>query len=189
MYRKLANYFWRCTEILCCKIKILGEIYEKIIGTEYKKENKIFDVSKSKNILHIGCGRYPITALTLVKNYDANIVVIDRDPEVVSSAIQIVNDKKLSDKIAVRVGDGTKYPMEDFDTIIVSSCSIPKIKILEHIFKTSKPNNKIIVRELKWETKAINDFIDSNNDVLLVKKIDNYSFPYFRWSSFYCMKK
>lgn len=189
MNRQLANYFWHCVEILCCRIKLFADIYEKLIGAAYKKENKIFDLSNSKKILHIGCGKYPLTALTLVKNYDANIVAIDRDPKAVRSAIQIVDDKKFSDKIDVRVGDGTKYPMEDFDTIIVSSCSIPKIEILEHIFKTAKPNNKIIVRELKWETKAINNFIDSNNDVLLVKKIDNYSFPYFRWSSFYCMKK
>ena len=189
MYRKLANYFWHCIEILCCRIKLFADMYEKFIGATYKKENKTFDLSNSKKILHIGCGGYPITALTLVKNYNANVVAIDRDPEAVKSAIQIVDDKKFSDKIDIRVGDGTKYPMDGFDTIIVSSCSIPKIEILEHIFKTAKPNNKIIVRELKWEAKEINDFIDANKNITLMKKIDNYSFPHFRWCSFYCTKE
>ena len=189
IHRKRINLFWYCIDIICCKVDGLGDFYERIIGREYKKENKIFDISKSKNILHIGCGAYPITALILANNYDANIVAIDRNPKAVQLAKYVVDKKNLGKKIAVGIGKGEEYPVENFDTIIVSSCSVPKIKVLEHVFGTVKSQSKIIVRVLEWEAGSVINYIDGNDDVSLVKKIDNSSFPCFRWSSLYCSKK
>jgi len=183
------NLFWHYTDTICFKFEVLGKIYEKFIGSEYKKENNYIDMSKVKKVLHIGCGKYPISALILGENFDGGIVAIDNKYEVVEEASQVVKKKNLEDKIFIERGDGTNYPMDDFDVIIVSSCSVPKLDVLEHIFDSAKVDTKIIIREFGRGISPVVDLIDSNDDILFKEKIDNYSFPCFKWSSFYCLKK
>ena len=184
-----TNFFWHYADILSCMFEKLGKLYEEIIGKEYKKENEMFDISGAKNILHIGCGAYPITAVILAKVTDAKIVAIDRDSVAVNLARKIINKNDLHNKITIKKGSGIEYPMGEFDTIIVSSCSVPKIEILEHVFKTAKPKSKIIVREMEKRTKSIVDFINSYDNILLMEKMSNHAFPVFKWHSFYLLKE
>lgn len=188
---RINNYFWQCTDILSCKMEKIAKIYEKSIGKEYEKEIKAFDISNDKSILHIGCGAYPITAMTLAKINGARIVAIDKNPKAIKLAKNVVEEKNLHTKITIEQGDGTSYPVEEFDTIIVSGCSIPKIKILEHIFEMAKSQSKIIVRESNLFANSLLKGIKSHQNIELVKKIENYPFPSikaFGWQSFYLIK-
>lgn len=185
---KKSNYLCKCIDYLACKIEKFAELYEKSISREYEKESKMFDISESNNIIHVGCGAYPITAITLAKMNDKKIVAIDRNPRTVKLAKQVINKKNLHDLIIIENGDGRSYPLERFDTIIVSSCSIPKIEILKHVFKTAKPNSKIIVRELYGASRVVVNCIGSHEDIELVKKIGNHT-ANFKWESFYLIKK
>jgi precorrin-6B methylase 2 len=188
---KLSNYFWQCIDILSCKMKKIAKIYETTISKEYEKESKIFDISDGKKILHIGCGAYPITALTLAKINGAKIVGIDRNPKSIKLAKNIVQEKNLHTKITIEQGDGTNYHVEDFDTIIISGCSYPKKQILEHVFENAKPQSKIILRASDRSAKSILSCMNLRGDITLVKKIKNYPFPFgktFGWQSFYLIK-
>jgi len=189
LYRKRADLFWHCIELLCYKIDKLSYFYMKLIGDEYRREIRVFDIGSSHKILHIGCGMYPISALTLADECDADIVTIDKRAEAVEIAKQVVNDKKLRKKITVETGKGENYPMKDFDTIIISSCSVPKIKILENIFKNAKPGCKIIVRELLQERDLIIDHINECKNFVVAGEIDNSTFFILKWKSFYLEKK
>jgi len=186
---KKSNYFWKCIDYLACKIEKFADLYEKYISKEYEKESKMFDISGSKNIIHIGCGAYPITAITLAKMNCKKIVAIDRNPRAAKLANQVINKKNLHDLITIENGDGRSYPLEKFDTIIVSGCSIPKIEILKHVFKTVKPSSKIIVRELYEASRAVVNYINSHENIELVKRIGNRSFSNYKWESFYLLKK
>lgn len=182
------NYFWHLIDLLSFLFKRIGLIYEKIIGIEYEKEIKKFKLDKSKKILHIGCGAYPITALVLAKTTSAKIISIDKDPIAVKFANKIINKKNLQKKISIIIGTGQKYPVNNFDTIILSSCASPKEKILEHIFKNANFNTKIIVREIENNIDNINNMINSNKNIKFVDKINNHSIPNFKWHSFYLIK-
>ena len=138
------NYFWKAIDFIACKVKRFARIYENTISKEYIREGKLFKISESKNILHIGCGSYPVTAITLAKFNGSKVVGIDVDSKAIRMATDVINNQMLQDKISLDIGDGRSYPMEKFDTIIISSCSVPKIDILKHIFKTAKTNCKII---------------------------------------------
>ena len=189
---KLSNYFWQCIDILSCKMKKIAEIYEKTISKEYEKESKVFDISNNKNILHIGCGAYPITALTLAKINGAKIVGIDRNPKSIKLAKNIVQEKNLNTKITIEQGDGENYPVEEFDMIIISGCSFPKRQILEHVFENAKPQSKIILRTSDLSAKSVLSCMNLHQDVVLAKKIENYPLPSikaFGWQSFYLTKK
>ena len=188
LYTLKTNFFWHFADLLSCTFQRLGKLYEEIIGIEYKKESKMFDISESKNLLHIGSGAYPITAIMLAKITDAEIVAIDRNSVAINLAKKVISKNELYKKITVKRGDGAEYPVESFDTIIISSCSVPKLEILEHIFKTAKPKSKIIVRELEKNVKSLTNLIDSYDNILLMGKMSNHAFPNFKWYSFYLLK-
>jgi protein-L-isoaspartate O-methyltransferase len=187
---KNSNAFWKIVDNLSYNLEKLGDLYEKTISDSYVRESELFDISDSKNILHIGCGAYPITTITLAKFNGGNIVGIDKNPKAVEKAVEIVKTKGIENRVKIERGDGISYPVENFDAIIVSSCSIPKSKILEHLFTSAKPSCKIIIRERFGPSKLVSSYIHEYNDTIkLVNRIQNYAFPTFRWDSFYLLKK
>lgn len=183
------NYFWHFIDFLSFYFSRCGQLYEKIIGKEYEIEIDKFNLENSKNILHIGCGAYPITALVLAKKTSANIVSIDKDPIAIKFAKKIISKKKLNKKIKINIGNGEKFPVKNYDTIILSSCSSPKKKILKHIFNNADLNTKIIVREIKRNISDINKIIESNKNIIYKDMIKNHSIPNFNWFSIYLIKK
>lgn len=185
---KKSNIFWKTVDNIACKMKRFAKLYEKTISKEYEKEGKLFDLSESKNILHIGCGSYPVTAITLAKINGGRIVAIDIDSGAIKLATEVIDKKNLRDRIIINKGDGRSYPVEEFDTIVVSSCSIPKIEILNHIFRTAKLNCKIVVRELYGASEAVIRYINLHENIDLVRRIDNHPFPTSKWESFYLIK-
>ncbi len=183
-----SKYYWKFYDFLACKIDKLAGHYEKDISKEYEKETALFETTKADSILHIGCGAYPITAMTLAKMNCKNIVAIDKNKRAVKMANSLITKKNLYDLIKIESGDGRSYPLDKFDTIIISSNSIPKLEVLEHVFKSAKPNSKIIVRELCDASRPIVDFINSNSNIKLVKKLYNESVAEKKWES-YCTIK
>jgi len=186
---KKSILFWKLVDILAFKLKKIAKIYEKSISKEYIRETKMFDISDAENILHIGCGAYPITAMTLHGLNGGKIVGIDRSETAVNMARKVILDRNMQDRITIERGDGANYPIRDFDTIIVSSCSIPKNQILNHLFRTAKPNSKIIVREQNGASKLVDHYLSLRNDIEIVKKIGNHPFPTSYWNSYYVIKK
>jgi len=187
---KNTNLFWKIVDNLFYKLEKLGNLYEKTISKSYVRETEIFDISNSKNILHIGCGAYPITTITLAKFNGGSIVGIDKNPKAVEKAEEIIRKKGFGNRIKIEKGNGESYPVDKFDTIIVSSCSIPKSKILEHLFNSAKKDCKIIVRERFGPSKLVSSYIDFyDGSISYVNRIHNYAFPTFHWDSFYLLKK
>lgn len=186
---KKSNLFWKIIDFLAFKLEKLGKLYDKIISKEYVREGKLFDITNSKNILHIGCGSFPISAMTLSKFNGGKIVGIDKNYKSVERANEIINKKNLKDRISIKQAEGEIFPVDKFDTIIISACSVPKKEVLENVFKTAKKNSKIVVRELYGPNKLVNDLIKSYDDIEVVKRIENYNFPTSHWESFYLLKK
>ena len=186
----ISNYFWKFIDLVACKNKIIAERYERIIGEEYKKEYKTFKILKYNKALHIGCGAYPLTEITLSKKPGKEIVGIDKNHKAVASARNIIQNKKLDKKIKIRHGNGINYSVNGFDIIIISSCSTPKEKILENIFKNANENCIIIVREINSTINPIMDYINQQNQVTYVNKVQFstlFLIPFF-WNAIYLTK-
>jgi len=184
-----SKYYWKVMDFLANKFEKIANNYEKDISKEYERETMLFKTSKANNILHIGCGAFPITAMTLAKMDCRKIVAIDRNPRAVKMASRLITKKNLYDFIKIENGDGRKYPLEKFDTIIISSNSTPKIEVLKHVFNNAGDNCKIIIRELCQLNKTILDCINSDPNIKLVKKIINKSESENKWESFFTIKK
>ncbi|MBN2065396.1 MAG: class I SAM-dependent methyltransferase [Candidatus Thermoplasmatota archaeon] len=167
----------------------ISQIYEKSIGEKYKRESRTFDITDSHHILHIGCGAYPITALTLAKMNGSKIVGIDNNQKAIRLANEIVRNQQLDDRVTITYGDGTTYPVNLFDTIIISGCSSPKMQILDHVINTAKPQSKIIVRDINLNAKAVRENITAHHNIIWANTLGNYPIPWLGWQSFYLIKK
>lgn len=191
--KNISSYYWWFIDNLAHKLDKLAETYyTKSIGSEYRREYRVFDISKEDKVLHIGSGAFPLTEITLAETIGTTAVGIDKSLRAVKSANDAIHEKNLHDKIKIDHGNGISYPIEEFDVIIVSSCASPMIEIVEHIFKAAKNNSKIIVREMELSIKPLVRYIDMQRDVCLVKKIDHNPFPFlkpFGWQSFCLIKK
>lgn len=185
-----SNIFWKVADILSCRFTKLAYIYDRLIVKSYENEIGQFDISKSKKILHIGCGSYPITAIVLSRMSNGEIIGIDKSKNSIKRAERYISKKNIGIRVSVQHGDGSKFPLEGFDTIIISSCSIPKYIILEHLFNDAPSKSKIIVRERSKQVKPILQHINSySEDIEFFRKIDNKSSPMFQWDSYCVIKK
>ena len=102
-----TNLFWKTIDWLAYKINYAAKIYDRTVGNEYRNERKKFDLTKSKKILHIGCGSYPITAMVLAEIDGAKVVTIDNNVRAVKRAKEVIKRKNLNGKIKVEFGKMT----------------------------------------------------------------------------------
>jgi protein-L-isoaspartate O-methyltransferase len=165
-----------------------AKIYDRTVGNEYRNERKKFAIAKSKNILHIGSGSYPITAMVLAESNGVNIVTIDNNIRAVKRANKVIKRKNLNGKIKAKYGKGTNIPLDNFDTIIVSGCSIPKIKVLEHVLKNASSKSNIIARVSSKDIERIKNNLSPDQKIKIVKKLKNHLFPNSSWDSFLIIK-
>ncbi|MBU0497216.1 MAG: class I SAM-dependent methyltransferase [Candidatus Thermoplasmatota archaeon] len=174
----ISNYFWDFVDTFSYKSPKIAALYEKSIGKEYRTEYESFGINKDKKILHIGCGPYPLTELVLVKLFGAHVVGIDNNLKVIRMAQEVIQKKHLEDTVTIELGDGIDYPIEQFDVIIISSCSLPKVWILNHIFKRAKKGCLIVVRELDIATADIFSIIHSHKNVVLLENTHHHPVPF-----------
>ena len=188
----MSNYLWEIADTWSYKNEKIAQLYNKSIEKEYRKEYENCDVHGNVDILHIGCGAYPLTGIVLAGCSTGHIVGIDKNPQTVKRAQQIIQKNKLENHILIKQGDGLDYPVNNFDFIIISSCSLPKVKILNHIFQKAKSPSTIIVREVDIATNDILQCIDAYEDIIIKKQIHHNPFPFFEpigWTTFYLEKK
>ena len=186
---KRSVLFWKYVDYIASKMDKIAKAYENTVGKEYRKEIDNFNLKDDKKILHIGCGAYPITALILAEMNNTEIITIDSNHRSIKLANKVIHKKKLEDKIKVEYGDATNYPLNGFDTIIISGCSVPKIQVFSYIIKNAKPNSKIIIRDSFLNIESILSNIAPNQNVKIAKKIKNHAFTNSNWTSYCLLKK
>jgi len=190
--KKVANCFWEVADTLSYQNETITKLYNKVIGKEYQKEYENCEISSHTNILHIGSGSYPLTEIILASCTTGQIVGIDRDAKAVQRGQQVVEKNHLNHRITLTHGDGLDFPVDEFDMVIISSCSQPKVQILEHLIEKLQSHSVIIVREVDIATKDILNCINKHTDVELRKQIRHNPFPFFEpigWTTFCLIKK
>jgi len=190
----LTNILWRGIDILAENFPIIASrYYQKIIGKEYQREYHQFNISKDDSILHIGCGTYPLTELMLSTTCTPKrIQGIDNRKQATRIAKKYIATQNQSQGITIDYGDGIKYDLEGYSTIIISSCASPKTPILNHLIKNALPNTKIILREVESSAPSILQFLQSHQNITVQDSLEHHPFPFvkpFGWISFLLIKK
>jgi len=191
--RKFSGYMWFLADTLTGKLDGLAQLYDRSIEDAYTRDFSVVGLSPDDRVLHIGCGAYPLTDITLARVSGVKHVVgIDNDPKAVRSAQAVIAKKQLHNQVTIEHGDGRGYPVKPFDIIVVSSCAFPNVEILKHVITTAKKQGKIIVRELDVAIDPIVECIKAHTEVVLKQRIHHIVFPFiepFGWQTFYLIKK
>ena len=186
-----SNFFWEVADTWSYKNNKIAQRYNKSIEEEYRKECEICGVSKNLKVLHIGCGAYPLTQIVLAQSCSGILVGIDKNALAVQRAQEVISRHHLQNKITILQGNGTDYPVNDFDLILISSCSLPKVQILEHLFKNAKHQSTIVVREVSIATADVLNCINIHPEIEIIQKMHHTPFPFygpFGWDTFYLRK-
>jgi len=192
LIKLISNSFWEIADYCSYKSDVAARLYDNTIGGEYQKEYHHCGVATAINILHIGSGAYPLTEIVLSTVSNGHVVGIDKNPTTVTKALRVIQRRHLTDRISIQHGDGLTYPVAAFDTVIVSSCSIPKIKILEHLAQTTKARTHIIVREVDIACPHIDHFLATHPDMAVLHRIRHNPFPFIEpmgWVTFDIQKQ
>lgn len=190
--KKMSIYFWEIADKWSYKNEKIAELYYRFIGREYQKEYENCGIYSNVNILHIGCGAYPLTEIVLANCSKGQIIGIDKNLQTVIHAKQMIKKNKLENHIHIKHADGLHYPVTNFDFIIVSSCTLPKVQILNYLFQNAKSQSTIIVREVDIAANDIFQCIKAHHGITLKKQIRHNPFPFFKpigWTTFCLYKK
>ena len=190
--KKVSNTFWEIADAWSYKNEKIARLYNNSIEEEYKKECQTYGLSSDSKVLHIGCGAYPLTDIVLAQCFQGAIVGIDKNPMAVRHAQEVIQQHHLQNRIAVQQANGTEFPVDDFQLILISSCSLPKLQILEHLFKNGKHQSMIVVREISIATADILQCIKTHPDIEIIQQIHHTPFPFYGplgWDTFYLRKK
>ena len=189
--KKISNFFWDIADTWSYKNNKIAQRYNKSIEAEYQKECETCDLSSNSKVLHIGCGAYPLTDIVLAQCFTGTLIGIDKNPVAVHHAQEVIQRHHLQNKITVQKGNGTEFPVNDFDLIVISSCSLPKVQILEHLFKNAKHQSTIIVREVSIATADILHCINAHPEIEIVQQMHHTPFRFYGplgWDTF-CLRK
>jgi precorrin-6B methylase 2 len=192
LVKKGFNYFWEIIDVMSVKSERIAAMYEKSIGEQYRNEFQKSGLSETGKILHIGCGAYPLSELSIARFSKGDIVGIDKNPKAVRLANRVIKKKDLAGRISIVHGNGVNFEVDGFDAIIISSCSLPKGRILDNVFRLAKKKSMIIVRETSIATSDVFASINDRNDITLVKRLHNTPGPPFSrlsWNTFFLTKQ
>ncbi len=184
--KKSTNLFWLIIDTLSYRNNKIAQIYNHSIGKEYFAEYAKLGISKENRILHIGCGPYPLTEISLAQQFGAKVVGIDKNPKTIKMAKDIIKDKSLESLVTIEHANGIDYPMNNFDMIIISSCAFPKPEILENILHNAKNNCIITIRELDIALANVYAILSKHKNIDIIKKSHHNPAPFILqipWSS------
>lgn len=181
---RIKNYiYWYVVELMIIKHEFFLKLYPKGWKNLFRKEMEMAHISKNDRVLHIGCGPFPITAITIEKMTDASVVAIDNNHKAVELAKKYIKKRNIKN-IKIELGNGTNYPAKDFDIIIITNAVVPRKQVLDNIFKTSNSNCKIICRETEHTKNSIKKYISFYEGIISKKIEDNVN-----WNSYIILKK
>lgn len=105
------------------------------------------DFSNIKNVVMLGCGKLPVTALHIIDRTEVSrVTCIDILPTAVLTAEKLGEQLGWS-KIEFTCTDGLEFDYSLADFIYVANMVRPKSAILAQIFQTARPDASIVVRE------------------------------------------
>jgi len=188
-----ANFYWTFIDLLANQFDAFAlHYYDNSIGSEYRREYQKYQINNNDNILHIGCGIFPLTEITLARQTNATIVGIDKNKRIIQKALSSVQHYGLENQIRIKHGVGEKFPLSSFSVIIISSCASPKKSILNHIINQMNPGAKIIIREVESSSKSLFETLSKQQNLSFCGSISHHPFPFyspFGWESQCYMKK
>lgn len=177
---KLINIGTKFLEHTIVKVPFLKGIYNPYYKKLVNSEVQLAQIKEDDNVLCIGGGPTPITAVYIQKYTKASVTVVDNDFKCHESSNKYLRSLDLNDKIGNLCIDGCKFNcFKNYNVIHIAKQVSPKKEIVQAILNKCEKGTKIIVRATKKEGEELcqicfvkmikNRFKLSSSSILLIK--------------------
>ena len=162
--RKISCYEFSVLEFLAVKFDFFYKILLHWRTSVFRNEIAMARITNQDKVLHVGCGTLPSASIMIAEEIHAKVVGIDNNRTAVKLAQHYIKKKGLGDRITIEYGDGTTYPVEEYDVIFIAINVWPIDGVLRHIASHAKPGVRILCKDVKddilplVENKEFRDF-------------------------------
>lgn len=134
--------------------------YHLFYKSMLKRELKLSGLKPGANVLHIGSGPSPYTALFLGRK-GFRVEALDCNNCAVKEARRVVEKNGMEDNIKVVCGDGCTFKQKKYDAVWVSLNVYPKRKVLGQALESLKDEGVLIYRNLpRWLSALIKSSVN-----------------------------
>jgi ubiquinone/menaquinone biosynthesis C-methylase UbiE len=144
--RFLSSLIFTLLEIFATQMNLFDSLLTKWRKPVLSHEIRMLNIIPSEKVLHLGCGAFPSATISIAKEKKTHVVGIDNNYIVMKLARSYIKKKNLSDLVTIEYGDGTNYPIQDFDIIYIAINVWPIDKVLFHLAQTIKPTARILCK-------------------------------------------
>jgi len=144
--KKLSDYMFAIAEKIVIKLQKILPLYVKYYEDMIDKEIIAAKISKSDNVVHMGCGPVPSTSILIAEKIGANVTAIDRTSRSVKEATSCIRLLNLNSMVQIKHADALNFPMEKFDVIIISHGIEPRDEMLKYVSRSINDNARVIFR-------------------------------------------
>jgi protein-L-isoaspartate O-methyltransferase len=159
--RNFINLLYVIFEKTAYHFDFLASYYLEMYKDLVNDEIGLAKVSSDDQVLVVGCGSIPTTAMLIVMKTNAHVTSIDIDPKAIRNASILIDRLNLGRKLSLDCADGNNYPIRIFDSIFILYGVTEHEKMLRYIHNDMKKNTRIVFRSV----------IDENKEVLGLKNI------------------
>lgn len=144
--RFLSSLLFTLLEIFATQMNLFDSLLTKWRKPMLIREIQLLNIIPSEKVLHIGCGAFPSATISIAKEKKTKVVGIDNNYIAIKLAQSYIKKKNLFDLVTIEYGDGTNYPIQDFDIIYIAINVWPIDKVLFHLAQTMKPTTRILCK-------------------------------------------
>jgi protein-L-isoaspartate O-methyltransferase len=144
--RFLSSLLFTLLEIFATQINLFDSLLTKWREPVLIRELQMLNIIPSEKVIHLGCGAFPSATISIAKEKKTHVVGIDNNYIATKLARSYIKKKNLSDLVTIDYGDGTNYPVQDFDIIYIAINVWPIDKVLFHLAQTIKPTARILCK-------------------------------------------
>lgn len=113
--------------------------------TFISEEGKLAELHKGKNVLFLGSGPLPLSAILLTEKFGVSMTCVDSDTKAVETSRSLIKHFGYEHSISVHEGLAQEADCSSYDAIWVAALVLPKKEVFAHLGKIS-PKTSIVAR-------------------------------------------
>ncbi|HWY79271.1 MAG TPA: nicotianamine synthase family protein [Candidatus Sulfotelmatobacter sp.] len=118
-------------------------------------EADLAGITPGENVLFIGSGPFPSSAICLARQRDVSVTCYDLSSDAYQISTAVIEKIGLADKIKVAQVSGADGSMSGYDAIIVAFELMNKPAVLTNILANVDPDARVIIRSSDGNRKSL----------------------------------
>ncbi len=136
------------------RLETVGSAWPFFAGTYYRlfykkmlqSEIKASGIKPGMNVMHVGCGPLPMTAMGLA-GFGARVTAVDQDSGTLGMAQKALEKSGARDRVSLAAGCGTTLDFTGYDAVWLSLHVRPMGLILKRAMEHISPGSRIVFRD------------------------------------------